>query len=57
MARSKELTLFFSLEKTASEMHEMRITAFGVSSMGGTGIFEWFSGLKFRTWPIGIEGR
>ena len=29
-------------------MNEMRILAFGDSSMGGTGIFECFSGLKFR---------
>jgi hypothetical protein len=48
MAHSNELTLFFALEETASEMHEMRITAFGVSSMRRTGIFEWFSVLKFR---------
>jgi len=48
MAVPKELILFFSLEKIASEMSEMRIPAFGDSSMGGTGILEWFSGLKFR---------
>jgi hypothetical protein len=48
MAPSKELRLFFSVEKTASEMHEIRITAFGFSSMGGAVIFEWFWGLKFR---------
>ena len=29
-------------------MHEMHITAFGDSSMGGTGISEWFSRLKLK---------
>lgn len=31
--------VIFSVEKTTWEMHEMRITAFGVSSMGGAVIF------------------